>query len=67
MGKNAKFIITGDPGQIDLPNKQVSGLKEVLHMLDKIDGIAHVTLDDKDVIRHKLVKEIINAYKKIES
>ena len=67
MGKNAKFIINGDPGQIDLPNKQVSGLKEVLHTLDKIDGIACVTLDDKDVIRHKLVKKIINAYKKIES
>jgi phosphate starvation-inducible PhoH-like protein len=67
MGKNAKFIITGDPGQIDLPNKQVSGLKEVLHTLDRIDGIACVTLDDKDVIRHKLVKKIINAYKKIES
>jgi len=67
MGKNAKFIITGDPGQIDLPNKQVSGLKEVLHTLDRIDGIACVTLDDKDVIRHKLVRKIINAYKKIES
>lgn len=67
MGKNAKFIINGDPGQIDLPNKQVSGLKEVLHTLDKIDGIARVTMDDKDVIRHKLVKKIINAYKKIES
>ena len=67
MGKNAKFIITGDPGQIDLPKKQISGLKEVLHTLENIDGIARVTLDDKDVIRHKLVKKIINAYKKIES
>jgi len=67
MGKNAKFIITGDPGQIDLPRKQVSGLKEVLLTLDRIDGIARVTLDDKDIIRHKLVKKIINAYKKMES
>ncbi len=67
MGKNAKFIITGDPGQIDLPRKQISGLKEVLHSLDRIDGIARVTLDDKDVIRHKLVKKIINAYEKLES
>lgn len=66
MGKNAKFIITGDPGQIDLPRKQSSGLKEVLHTLDKIDGIAKVTLDDKDIIRHKLVSKIINAYKKME-
>lgn len=67
MGKNAKFIITGDPGQIDLPRKQVSGLKEVLYTLESIDGIARVTLDDKDVIRHKLVKDIINAYKRLES
>ncbi len=67
MGKNAKFIITGDPGQIDLPRKQISGLKEVLHTLDRIDGIARVTMDDKDIIRHKLVKKIINAYEKIES
>ena len=67
MGKNAKFIITGDPGQIDLPRKEISGLKEVLSTLDKIDGIATVTLDDKDIIRHKLVSKIINAYKKMES
>jgi phosphate starvation-inducible PhoH-like protein len=67
MGKNAKFIITGDPGQIDLPRKQISGLKEVLHTLDRIDGIARVTMDDKDIIRHKLVKKIINAYEKMES
>ena len=67
MGKNAKFIITGDPGQIDLPRKQVSGLKEVLNALYRIDGIARVTLDEKDVIRHKLVTKIIKAYKKMES
>ncbi|QMU64122.1 MAG: AAA family ATPase [Flavobacteriaceae bacterium] len=67
MGKHAKFIITGDPGQIDLPRKQVSGLKESLLALKDIDGIAQVYLDDKDVIRHRLVKKIITAYKSIET
>jgi len=67
MGKNAKFIITGDPGQIDLPRKQVSGLKESLLALKDIKGIAHVYLDDKDVVRHRLVKRIISAYKSIET
>lgn len=67
MGKSAKFIITGDPGQIDLPRKQVSGLKESLLALKDIDGIAQVYLDDKDVVRHKLVKKIIGAYKRIET
>ncbi|MDG1227074.1 MAG: PhoH family protein [Polaribacter sp.] len=67
MGKNAKFIITGDPGQIDLPRKQVSGLKESLLALKSIEGIAQVYLDDKDVVRHKLVKKIITAYKSIET
>ena len=67
MGKHAKFIITGDPGQIDLPRKQVSGLKESLLALKDIDGIAHVLLDDKDVVRHRLVKKIIKAYTSIET
>ena len=67
MGKSAKFIITGDPGQIDLPRKQVSGLKESLLALKNIDGIAQVYLDDKDVVRHRLVKRIITAYKSIEA
>ncbi len=67
MGKNAKFIITGDPGQIDLPVRQVSGLKEALLALKDIKGIAQIYLDDKDVIRHRLVKKIINAYKGIET
>lgn len=66
MGKSAKFIITGDPGQIDLPKKQVSGLKEAVLALKEIKGISFVHLDDKDVIRHKLVKKIISAYKQIE-
>jgi phosphate starvation-inducible PhoH-like protein len=67
MGKNAKFIITGDPGQIDLPRKQVSGLKEALLTLKDVEGIGHVYLDDKDVVRHRLVKKIIKAYKSIET
>jgi phosphate starvation-inducible protein PhoH and related proteins len=67
MGKHAKFVINGDPGQIDLPRKQVSGLKEALLALKDIDGIAQVYLDDKDVIRHRLVRKIIGAYKSIET
>ena len=67
MGKHAKFVITGDPGQIDLPRKQISGLKAALLALKDVDGIGMVYLDDKDVIRHRLVKKIITAYKSIES
>ena len=66
MGKRAKFVITGDPGQIDLPRKQISGLKEALRTLDKVRGIRIVHLNDKDIIRHKLVSAIIKAYKKEE-
>lgn len=67
MGKSAKFLITGDPGQIDLPRRVISGLKEALLVLKDIEGIGIVFLDDKDVIRHKLVKNIIAAYKHIEN
>jgi phosphate starvation-inducible PhoH-like protein len=67
MGKNAKFMITGDPGQIDLPRRMISGLKETLLILKNTNGIGIVYLDDKDVIRHHLVKKIIDAYKKIEN
>lgn len=67
MGKNAKFMITGDPGQIDLPRRVISGLKEALLVLKDIKGIGVVYLDDKDVIRHKLVKKVIDAYKSIEN
>ena len=67
MGKNAKFVINGDPGQIDLPRRQVSGLKEAILTLKNVKGIAFVHLDEKDVIRHRLVKEIISAYKSIET
>ncbi len=66
MGKNAKFMITGDPGQIDLPRRMISGLKEALLILKNHEGIGIIYLDDKDVIRHPLVKKIIDAYKTIE-
>ena len=66
MGKNAKFLITGDPGQIDLPRKTASGLSEALHIIKGIKGIGTLWLDDKDVVRHPLVKEIINAYTRAE-
>ncbi|MFH6603671.1 PhoH family protein [Maribacter algicola] len=66
MGKSAKFIVTGDPGQIDLPRRVISGLKEALLILKDIEGIEIIYLDDKDVIRHRLVKKVIDAYKNIE-
>lgn len=67
MGKNAKFMVTGDPGQIDLPRRVVSGLKEAILVLKEVKGVGIIYLDDKDVIRHRLVKEIIKAYKTIEN
>lgn len=67
MGKNAKFIITGDPGQVDLPRRTISGLKEALLVLKDVEGIGIIYLDDKDIVRHKLVKKIIDAYKSIEN
>ena len=67
MCKNAKFLLTGDPGQIDLPRRVISGLKEALLILKEIKGVGMVFLDDKDVIRHKLVKKVIEAYKNIEN
>ena len=66
MGKNAKFLLTGDPGQIDLPRRMISGLKESLLILKNTKGIEIIYLDDKDVIRNPLVKKIIDAYKTIE-
>ena len=62
MGKSAKFIITGDETQIDLPKNQKSGLVHAKNTLKDIKEISIITLDGKDVIRHKLVKQIINAY-----
>jgi phosphate starvation-inducible PhoH-like protein len=62
MGPQAKLIITGDLTQIDLPRKQQSGLRKAVHLLKNIDGIGIIHLDTSDVVRHRLVKAIINAY-----
>ena len=62
MGMNTKMIITGDLTQIDLPREQRSGLKEALHILDGVEGIGVVSLGQKDIVRHKLVTRIVNAY-----
>tara|TARA_B110000014_G_scaffold37517_1_gene24252 strand:- start:1842 stop:2798 length:957 start_codon:yes stop_codon:yes gene_type:complete len=67
MGKNAKFLITADPGQIDLPSRITSGIKEALLILKETDGIEIVRLNDGDIIRNILVKKIIDAYKNIEN
>jgi phosphate starvation-inducible protein PhoH and related proteins len=62
MGKNAKFVITGDVSQIDLPKNQKSGLVVALELLNKVEGISVIRLNNNDVIRHKLVKDIIKAF-----
>ena len=62
MGWNTKMIITGDMTQIDLPHSQKSGLIEALHILSGVEGIGVVNLDQKDIVRHKLVTRIVNAY-----
>ena len=64
MGISAKFIITGDITQIDLPKKITSGLIQAKKNLDKMKDISFVNLDSKDVIRHKLVRKIIKSYRK---
>lgn len=66
MGMNAKFIITGDPSQIDLPPKQQSGLKEAMHILKDVEEIGFVHLTEEDVVRHPVVKKIIVAYNNSE-
>ncbi len=67
MGKNAKFMVTGDPGQIDLPRRTISGIKEALLVLKNVEGVGVIYFDENDVVRHKLVKKIIAAYKGIEN
>lgn len=66
MGINTKMIITGDLTQIDLPREQRSGLKEALKILDGVEGIGVVKLGQKDIVRHKLVTRIVNAYDKYD-
>ena len=66
MGMNTKMIITGDLTQIDLPREQRSGLKEALKILERVEGIGVVKLGQKDIVRHKLVTRIVNAYDKYD-
>ena len=66
MGWNTKMIITGDMTQIDLPHSQKSGLIEALHILNNVEGIGVVNLDRKDIVRHKLVTRIVNAYEEYD-
>ena len=66
MGWNTKMIITGDMTQIDLPHSQKSGLVEALHILNNIEGIGVVALDRSDIVRHKLVTKIVNAYEQFD-
>ncbi len=62
MGPESKMIVTGDTSQIDLPSKQRSGLKEAVRILNQVKGIGFVELSSRDVVRHKLVRDIIEAY-----
>lgn len=62
MGKTAKFVVTGDITQIDLPKRQPSGLVQALNVLGKVKGVSFVKLDGKDIMRHQLVSKIIDAY-----
>ena len=66
MGWNTKMIITGDMTQIDLPPRQKSGLIEALHILNNVEGIGIVNLDRSDIVRHKLVTRIVNAYERYD-
>lgn len=67
MGRSAKFVITGDITQIDLPKNQPSGLPQAMEVLKDVKGIEFIHLNEKDVVRHKLVTDIVNAYKKYYS
>lgn len=64
LGNGSKMVITGDITQIDLPNKQKSGLIEALHVLKDVEDISIQKFSEKDVVRHKLVQDIIKAYEK---
>ncbi len=66
MGVNSKFIITGDITQIDLPRKSASGLVLAMRVLEGIEGISIVMFDERDIVRHKLVKDIVRAYESID-
>lgn len=62
LGRDSRMVVTGDPGQVDLPKNQTSGLAHALRILDGVDGVGRVTFTARDVRRHALVSRIINAY-----
>ena len=62
LGRDSRMVVTGDPGQVDLPVSQTSGLAHALNILEKVEGVGHVTFSARDVRRHKLVSRIIRAY-----
>ena len=62
MGRNARFIVTGDVTQIDLPRRSDSGLTRAMQILEEVKGIGRVTFDKGDIVRHPLVKEIVEAF-----
>lgn len=67
LGANSKAIVTGDVTQIDLPKKDISGLVQIQEVLKDIEGISFVRFEKSDVVRHRLVKDIIEAYEKYQS
>ena len=67
MGPDSKMIVTGDTTQIDLPASQRSGLKEAVRILNGINSIGFIELNEKDVVRHRLVRDIIEAYGKAKN
>ncbi|MBK9177054.1 MAG: PhoH family protein [Flavobacteriales bacterium] len=67
MGRNAKFVITGDVTQVDLPDRQPSGLMPAVDMLRNVPGITVIELDEKDVIRHELVTRVLVAFREMEN
>jgi phosphate starvation-inducible PhoH-like protein len=62
LGENSRMVVTGDPSQVDLPPGQRSGLTEALSILNGIEGIGKIAFSASDVVRHKLVSDIVNAY-----
>lgn len=62
MGQGSKFIVTGDPSQVDLPRREDSGLQRGMKILENVDGIASINFTDKDIVRHPLVSRIVKAF-----
>jgi phosphate starvation-inducible PhoH-like protein len=66
MGMNTKMIVTGDMTQIDLPSSQTSGLVQALRILKGVKGISFIEMNKKDIVRHKLVTRVVEAYEKFD-